>query len=108
MRTASLTCIVVCLFLTAVVTLLPSLLRGQDSSGKITQTPAAVRTGVRALRIAVVQMQSSDHDIDGNLKRASTFAETAAAKGAQFVIFPICTSTLGTRASLPRVRQYGG
>jgi N-carbamoylputrescine amidase len=33
-------------------------------------------------------MQSSDHDIDGNLKRASTFADTAAAKGAQFVLFP--------------------
>jgi N-carbamoylputrescine amidase len=40
------------------------------------------------LRIAVVQMQSGDHDIDGNLKRATAFAEAAAAKGAQFVVFP--------------------
>lgn len=84
MKTASRTFIVVCLLLSAVGTLLP----GQDSSGKSAQTPAAVRAGARALRIAVVQMQSSDGDIDGNLKRAATFADAAAAKGAQFVLFP--------------------
>jgi N-carbamoylputrescine amidase len=33
-------------------------------------------------------MQSTDHDIDQNLRRASTFADTAAAKGAQLVVFP--------------------
>jgi predicted amidohydrolase len=33
-------------------------------------------------------MQSGDHDIDGNLKRATAFADEAAAKGAQFVLFP--------------------
>src|SRR5215470_12468105 len=42
----------------------------------------------RSLRIAVVQMQSGDHDIDGNLKRASAFAEKAAAQGAHLVLFP--------------------
>jgi len=44
--------------------------------------------GERRLRVAVVQMQSLDHDIAGNLKRATEFAEMAAAKGAQFVLFP--------------------
>src|SRR5262249_13728969 len=43
---------------------------------------------VRALRLAVVQMPSVDHDIDANLKRASAFAEQAAQQGAQFVLFP--------------------
>jgi hypothetical protein len=52
-----------------------------------TPTPAAT-TGAKSLRIAVVQMESRDHDIDGNLKRATTFAETAAARGATFVLFP--------------------
>ena len=42
----------------------------------------------RTLRIAAVQMASADHDIDGNLRRATAFAESAAAKGAQFVVFP--------------------
>ena len=57
------------------------LLQAQDSIGKTAQT-AAVRTGASVLRIAVVQMQSSDRDIEGNLKRATTFADSAAAKGA--------------------------
>src|SRR5262249_19339785 len=42
----------------------------------------------RTLRIAVVQMKSLDHDIDGNLKQATTYADKAAAAGAQFVLFP--------------------
>ena len=42
----------------------------------------------RSLRIAVVQMESHSHDIDGNLKRATTFAEEAAARGATLVLFP--------------------
>jgi len=54
---------------------------------------AGVQAGVRKLRIGVVQMQSSDHDIDGNLKRASMFADAAAAKGAQFVLFPELMAT---------------
>ena len=42
----------------------------------------------RTLRIAAVQMASFDHDIDGNLRRATAFAESAAAKGTQLVLFP--------------------
>ena len=42
----------------------------------------------RMLRIAVVQMASADHDIEGNLRRATEFADSAAAKGAQLVVFP--------------------
>jgi len=33
-------------------------------------------------------MRSVDHDIDGNLKRASEFAEKAAARGAKLVLYP--------------------
>jgi len=33
-------------------------------------------------------MQSADHDIDGNLKRATVFAEKAAEQGARLVLFP--------------------
>jgi len=33
-------------------------------------------------------MQSADHDIDGNLKRATAFAEKAAVQGARLVVFP--------------------
>jgi N-carbamoylputrescine amidase len=47
-----------------------------------------ISSAPRSLRIAVVQMQSSDHDIDGNLKRATSFAEKAAAQGARLVLFP--------------------
>src|SRR5262245_545181 len=45
-------------------------------------------SGVRILRIAVVQMKSLDHDIEGNLRQATTYADEAAARGAQFVLFP--------------------
>jgi len=50
-----------------------------------TQTAPAAE---RALRIAVIQMPSVDHDIDANLERATRFAEGAAKQGAQFVLFP--------------------
>src|SRR5262245_19996693 len=50
-----------------------------------TQSAAAV---TRALRIAVIQMPSVDHDLDANLKRATTYAEQAAKQGVQFVLFP--------------------
>jgi len=33
-------------------------------------------------------MVSADHDIDANLRRAAAFADAAAAKGAQLVVFP--------------------
>ena len=55
------------------------------------QSPGLGRTtksGARTVRIAVVQMKSLDHDLDGNLRQATTYAEEAAARGAQFVLFP--------------------
>src|SRR5215510_13346789 len=53
------------------------------------QDPARTTAGAaRALRIAVVQMPSVDHDIDANLSRATAFAEQAVQQGAQFVLFP--------------------
>ena len=58
-------------------------LNGQSSAtGKTTKSVA------RPLQIAVVQMKSVDHDIDANLRQATTYAEEAAARGAQFVLFP--------------------
>ena len=54
--------------------------------GQQSQNPPAAH--VKTLRIAAVQMKSVDHDIGGNLKRATTFAEQAAEAGAQFVLFP--------------------
>jgi len=58
-------------------------LSGQDRDlGKIT------KSGARPLRIAIVQMRSLGHDIDGNLRQATTYAEEAAARGAQFVLYP--------------------
>ena len=47
-----------------------------------------VPTGARTLRIAIVQMRSLDHDIDGNLRRASEFAEKASAQGAKLILYP--------------------
>lgn len=52
------------------------------------QSPTAKSSGARTLRIAVVQMYSLDHDIEGNLERATSFAEEAAARGAKFVLYP--------------------
>jgi len=50
--------------------------------------PGTTEPGVRSLRIAVIQMKSLDHDIDGNLRQATTYADDAAARGAQFILFP--------------------
>lgn len=47
-----------------------------------------VPTDTRTLRVAIVQMRSLDHDIDGNLKRATAFAEKASAQGAMLVLYP--------------------
>ena|SRR5215472_2260356 len=47
----------------------------------------------RPLRIAVVQMKSLDHDIDGNLRQTTTYAEKAATQEAQFVLFPELMAT---------------
>jgi N-carbamoylputrescine amidase len=49
---------------------------------------ASATTGTKTLRIAIVQMHSLDHDIDGNLKRATEFANQAAAQGAELVLYP--------------------
>jgi N-carbamoylputrescine amidase len=58
-------------------------LSGQDRDlGKIS------KSGARTLRIAIVQMKSLDHNIDGNLRQATTYAEEAAGRGAQFVLYP--------------------
>jgi len=54
------------------------------------QAPSAT---TRSLRIAVVQMPSVDHDLDANLKRATSFAEQAVAQGAAFVLFPEMMAT---------------
>jgi N-carbamoylputrescine amidase len=48
----------------------------------------APKSSARPLRIAIVQMKSLDHDIDGNLSRATIYADQATAQGAQFVLFP--------------------
>ena len=58
-------------------------LGGQDRDlGKIP------KSGARPLRIAIVQMKSLDHDIEENLRQATRYAEQAAARGAQFVLYP--------------------
>jgi N-carbamoylputrescine amidase len=46
------------------------------------------KSGAGPLRIAIVQMKSLDHDIDGNLRQATTYAREAASRGAQFVLYP--------------------
>ena len=63
-------------------------LSGQDADPGKTTTP-----GARPLRIAVVQMKSLDHDIEGNLRQAATYADKAVAQGAQFVLFPELMAT---------------
>jgi N-carbamoylputrescine amidase len=57
-------------------------------NGKAPDLRKTTKSGARPLRIAVVQMKSLDHDIDGNLRRATTYADEAAGRGAQFVLFP--------------------
>ena len=57
-------------------------------NGKAPDLLKTTKSGARPLRIAVVQMKSLDHDIDGNLRRATTYADEAAGRGAQFVLFP--------------------
>lgn len=56
--------------------------------GSSATSKALVPNGRRTLRIGIVQMCSLDHDIEGNLKRATEFAEKAAAQGARLVLFP--------------------
>jgi Carbon-nitrogen hydrolase len=73
-------------FAALVVACVLFLWRIQDLPGQEARVPTSAR--VRTLRIAVVQMQSGDHDIEWNLKRATALAETAAAKDARLVLFP--------------------
>src|SRR5262252_7043900 len=58
------------------------------SNGRASGHGKTTKSVARSLRIAVVQMKSLDHDIEGNLKQATTYADKAAAAGAQFVLFP--------------------
>ena len=63
-------------------------LNGQSADPGKTTTSSA-----RPLRIAVVQMKSLNHDIEGNLRQATTYADEAAAQGAKFVLFPELMAT---------------
>jgi len=67
------------------------LLLGESGSVELNgQDPrrGATNSGKRTLRIAVVQMKSLDHDIEGNLRQATAYGEEAAARRAEFVLFP--------------------
>ena len=86
----------------------------KDSHPSQTANPSKL-PGPRTLRIAIVQMHSLDHDIDGNLKRATKFSEQGAAQGATLVLFPELMATGPTCLSTPRIppnrataRPYGG
>lgn len=57
-------------------------------SGQGPAVPKVSKSGRRTIRLAVIQMKSLDHDIEGNLKQATAYADEAAAKGAEFVLFP--------------------
>jgi N-carbamoylputrescine amidase len=58
------------------------------------QVPSLVGPSpARSLRLAVVQMPSVNHDLGANLRRATGFAEQAAAQGAQFILFPELMAT---------------
>jgi carbon-nitrogen hydrolase len=83
-------------------------------SGQGPDPGRTTKSASRSLRIAVVQMKSLDHDIDGNLRQATMYADEAAAQGAQFVLFPelrralISPSRRGTPASRHRANQCSG
>src|ERR1700730_14701728 len=84
-------CAVGLMVIGVVGTLVGPRLQGRTGTKKAGPPPAA--TTAQSLRIAVVQMQSVDHDIDANLKRATAFAEQAVAQGAQLVLFPELMAT---------------
>src|SRR5215510_13794583 len=50
-------------------------------------------SAARSLRLGVLQMPSRDHDLDANLRRATSFAEQAVAQGVQFILFPELMAT---------------
>jgi N-carbamoylputrescine amidase len=49
--------------------------------------PAKPARGRRE-RVAIVQMRSDNHDLDGNLRRAEAYAQQASVKGAKLILFP--------------------
>jgi N-carbamoylputrescine amidase len=53
----------------------------------------AATSGARRLRVAIVQMASANHDIAGNLARATPLAGEAVRRGARLVLFPELMST---------------
>src|SRR5215472_2731156 len=77
-----------CLVITATCAFAQGIPHSAPTAAGYEQPPYTIPAAARSLRIAVVQMQSVDHDIDGNLKRATAFAEKAAAQGARLVLFP--------------------
>jgi N-carbamoylputrescine amidase len=66
--------------------------QGNRSTGPANVTdvsPATVTlNSTKTLRVGIVQMHSLDHDIEGNLKHATTLADGAAARGAKLILFP--------------------
>ena len=61
---------------------------GIPLNGRRLDPAAKTEAAARSLRIAVIQMKSLDHDIDGNLRQATKYADDAAARGVQFILFP--------------------
>src|SRR5262249_18518735 len=72
----------------AIGVLLSMSLNSASDSRVHVQAPPAAAGAARSLRLAVVQMPSVDHDIDGNLERAAVLAEQAVRGGARVVLFP--------------------
>jgi N-carbamoylputrescine amidase len=58
------------------------------SAATLLARPSRAAQRIRRLRIAIAQMASGAHDIEGNLKRAEAHAEEAVRRGAQLVLFP--------------------
>src|SRR5262249_10181103 len=77
-----------CLLIGVMGVFAPGIRHSAPSNARGDQPTYASPAAARSLRIAVVQMQSSDHDIDGNLKRATGFAEKAASQRARLELFP--------------------
>jgi predicted amidohydrolase len=76
------------LYVTVLLSLGGSVAIEATLSGQGLDPGRTTKSASRSLRIAVVQMRSLDHDIDGNLRQATTYAEEAAARGAQFILYP--------------------
>ena len=72
----------------ALIMLVVAVLLQQSERADSKREPSQAETHARRLRIAIVQMRSLDHNIDGNLERASRFAEQAQDRGAQLVLYP--------------------